>query len=77
MFFGLGSMISSILMGYLIDFTNSRKAIVFNVLCLVATLVISFINFQNYKDGKAKYKLAIGLSFTWGFSDGVIQTHCF
>ena len=62
MFFGLGSMISSILMGYLIDFTNSRKAIVFNVFCVVATLVISYFNFK-----KNEYNLAIATSFTWGF----------
>ena len=72
MFFGFGSVVSSIVMGYIIDCTSSKKAIVFNLVCLAFTLVVQVNNIWNND-----YKFAILATFTWGFQDGAIKTHSF
>ena len=71
MFFGFGSVISSILMGYLIDLTSPRKAIIFNFVCVVLTIVMQVNNIWNND-----YTFSILATFVWGFQDGAIKTHC-
>lgn len=71
MFFGFGSVISSIMMGYIIDMTSPKKAIVFNLFCVIITLVVA-VNSIWFND----YKFTILATFVWGIQDGAIRTHC-
>lgn len=67
MFFGIGSAISSIIMGKIIDCTSSKKAIWMNLITLVLTLAMTIINLND-----SEYRFSIMTAFMWGFEDGVI-----
>jgi predicted MFS family arabinose efflux permease len=43
-FFGIGSACSAIIMGKIIDHTSSKKAIIINLIIMVATAIISIYN---------------------------------
>ena len=72
-FFGFGSSISAIIMGRIIDYTSSRKAIVVNMLIMVVTAIVSIYNIDNGYFGTISHLTA----FVWGLQDGIVNTHIF
>ena len=48
MFFGIGSALSSIFMGRVIDYTSSKKSVVVNIFIMILT---AFVSIKNVEDG--------------------------
>ena len=71
MFFGIGSVISSIIMGYIIDMTSPKSAIIYNLICVVFTIIMA-VNSIWYNN----YNFSIFSIFVWGILNGAIKTHC-
>jgi predicted MFS family arabinose efflux permease len=71
--FGVGQSISGLLMGKLIDITNSKKACLLNILMMAIVFVVSVRNLEVLEFGFISYLTC----FVWGMQDGVVNTHCF
>lgn len=71
--FGVGQSISGIMMGKVIDYSNSKKACLLNIAFMVLTFGVSVRNLTQLKFGAMSYVTCL----VWGLQDGVVNTHCF
>ena len=68
---GLGEMIGSLLMGFVVDKIGSRVGCIFNMVNLIIVLVISLEQIKRNKDDMLVY----AFTFVWGFMDGAVSAH--
>lgn len=69
---GIGEMIGGIFMGKVVDKLNSRIGVLCNIASIILACSLSLV--QIYQN---KYNwVSFLFTFSWGFSDGAINTHC-
>lgn len=73
MFLGIGQAISGLIMGFIIDLFNSRRACIANVIVMGCTFFVSVVNLQRMEFGWISYLTC----FMWGLQDGCLNTHSY
>ena len=72
-FFGIGEVTGSIILGFIIDRLGVKKTIVINLLIIVCMTTISFLSVHSYEYNYVSTLMC----FAWGFQDGAMNIHIF
>eukprot|EP00347_Sterkiella_histriomuscorum_P015929 403355148 len=70
---GIGEIIGSQSMGFLVDKFGSKKSVLFNISLIVLMVIFTFVYLINFT---FNWPLALIMCFLWGLQDGAINTHC-
>lgn len=69
---GVGECLGAVVMGQIVDKVNSRVGVIFNLISIIFACVMSVIQIKR----KVYDVWAFVFTFSWGLSDGAINTHC-
>ena len=69
---GVGEILGSFTMSQIVDRLSNRRGVIFNVFLIFVVWIVSAVMISRNKHDAFTYLF----TFSWGFLDGSVATHC-